>query len=754
MLLLDARSAVLDGISVFPDHADPLQWYYLPTAPHLTVLDETPMFQLIGFRGSRQGGLLSFDCNIGLDDGRISALKQKIRSQFDLDDDPRLAPVPLVDGTVHLIVMGTDSSAPAPAEGEPVPERPFVVTAMHNAKPSLYAENQASFSVLLDESGYALVRGTLDAAVLPVAVVYSLDYLALRPAYRVSLSIDWDRVQKHLDETFGTKAWIFSSDISTAVDELDESKAIDLRADTFVPEDTEGVIDRRDAALAQIKAMITTAFFEPSLPPWTPEKPSDWERALKAVGDLAVQQAVWATGGPAVANNPVTFSYKKTDYTRIDRKHLDVNFSERTTVRRSIYPQGHLASLFSAIATSPELLGRLVREVDADPAFFSKRKIQTLYRPNLGAPFIDSIDVRAEYGGVARNALLLPDTWSATFEWLSDLRDGVRQTEVDVSYDVRFSNVDSSERPARLSSKHQKATADIVSLVPEEELFTIRSVSILAERIPWTRFDSVEVHLRYRDEDNGIDERELFRLTEKSTGRVWPVLVLDRERTAYEVRTVMRAVDGNDVDSGWSISDEEQVSVRNPFRARTLGVLANVSWDEIRDVFVDVRYEDRANDVLIEDSLHLSKGTDPPTFVVDLRDPTRTGIEYTVTFSYVDGRVKQLPPSVTYEPRITVDPKKNVGHRVVEVLPPTDWTARGVERISLELRFEDFLENLNYAAQLELDSPDSRARFEFDYADVTRNRYEWRSTVLFENGLREVSRWTATADPILTPRLR
>ncbi len=758
MLLLDSRCAVLDGISVFPDHADPLQWYYLPTAPHLTVVDGTPMFQLVAFRGSRTGGLLSFDCNVGLEQARISALAQKIRSQFDLDGDPRLASVPLVDGTVHLIVMGTDSSAPPPPPGDggdagAATEQPFVVTAVHNAKPSLYNDNQASFSVLLDEPGYAVVRGTLDATILPVAVVYSLDYLALRPAYRVTLTIDWDRVQKHLDETFGTKAWIFSSDISKAVDELTESKAIDLQADTFVPEDTEGVIDRRDAALAQVKAMITTAFFEPSLPPWTPDKPEEWERALKAIGEFAAQQSALAAGGPAGAltSSPVSFSYKKTDYTRIDRKHLDVNFSERTTVRRSIYPQGHLASLFSQIADSPELLGRLVREVQ-DSDFFAKRRIQTLYRPNLGAPLIDSIDVRAEYGGVARNALLVPDSWTASFEWLSDVRDGVLQTDVDISYDVRFTNADTTERPAQLSSGHQLANADIVSLLPEQDLFTIRSVSLLTERIPWVRFDAVDVYLRHRDPEHQIDEQAYFRLTEKSPTAVWSMFVVGRDHTSYEVRSVLRSVAGSDVDNGWSISDEEQVTVRNPFRARTLSVLANVSWDLVRDVFVDVRYEDGANGILVEDTLHLSKGSEPPTFVVDLRDPTQTAIEYTVTFSYVDGRVKQLPPSVTYEPRIIVDPS-NLGHRVVQVLPPKDWTARAVQRISLELRFEDFLANLSYGAQLELDGPDARARFEFDYADVARNRYEWRATVLFQNGLRHGTDWTASADPLLVPRL-
>jgi hypothetical protein len=91
---------------------------------------------------------------------------------------------------------------------------------------------------------------------------------------------------------------------------------------------------------------------------------------------------------------------------------------------------------------------------------------------------------------------------------------------------------------------------------------------------------------------------------------------------------------------------------------------------------------------------------------------------------------------------------------VVEVLAPPQWKTRGVEKISLELRFEDFVANLSYAAKLELDGPDTRARFEFDYADVARNRYEWRSTVLFRNGLRQVTDWTASADPVLVPRLQ
>ena len=59
------------------------------------------------------------------------------------------------------------------------------------------------------------------------------------------------------------------------------------------------------------------------------------------------------------------FSYKKTHYTRIDQKRLDVDFSERTTIKRSIYPQGHLSGLFRVLGDGLDP-SQLVIEVNAD----------------------------------------------------------------------------------------------------------------------------------------------------------------------------------------------------------------------------------------------------------------------------------------------------------------------------------------------------------------------------------------------------
>ena len=59
----------------------------------------------------------------------------------------------------------------------------------HFANPALYGDNQAIFSVELDEEGVQLIENSLmHGELMPIGVVYSLDFLALRPAFSVELS--------------------------------------------------------------------------------------------------------------------------------------------------------------------------------------------------------------------------------------------------------------------------------------------------------------------------------------------------------------------------------------------------------------------------------------------------------------------------------------------------------------------------------------------------------------------------------------
>ncbi|HXM07661.1 MAG TPA: hypothetical protein VN936_09350, partial [Candidatus Acidoferrum sp.] len=117
MLYLNPPYFVINGISVFPDDTDPLQFYYLPMMPHLTMVTNAatgvaaPQLQLIEYEGSAgTGGFIDFDVNIGIDPAALSEVANQVERQLSLNSTPRLSPVVFVDGAVKLLMLGAETA--------------------------------------------------------------------------------------------------------------------------------------------------------------------------------------------------------------------------------------------------------------------------------------------------------------------------------------------------------------------------------------------------------------------------------------------------------------------------------------------------------------------------------------------------------------------------------------------------------------------------------------------------------------------
>jgi hypothetical protein len=762
MLLLDSKQREIDGITVFPDHADPMQYYYLPLMPHLTTVKdpaagnaEVPQFSLIRFRGrAGTGGFLNFDVNIGASEQQLDEIRRTIMNEERLRDLPRIAPVTTVSGTVKLLMLGKQSGddqaggTKASTTPAPVIEGPqFVLKMDHSATPSLYGNNQAAFSIRLDAAGVTVIEKSLDGEILPIAVVYSLNYLGLRPAYSVRLSIDWNRVQTHMDEKYGGGFLFTSVEIGNTVDKLVEDRVIVLEADTFVTEDDENksVTARRDAALNQVRSMITETFFTPTLPPMEPGKEEDWEKAVRAATSII---STIAAGPAAQANNKTLFSYSRNNAQRTDRKSLNVNFSERVTIQRSIHPQGHLAGMFRLLRDTPLPRERFITDVDLDDPWFEKRRLNVVSRADFDQDLIGSINLQAKYGTEPKNILLSKATPGGSFEWMSVIENDAMRRPVDLQYEVNFAGVDTTERPRKVTSAPFTSEVENLEIDPRE-LYAVSTVPIVAVNFPFEAYPMVEVHVRYQDEASGLDEKDVFQLTKEKQDAVWRMFILDTRKRDFSYRLVYRAADNKDVDTGWRTTDEEQVTVRDPFpRKRTLDVVANVDWNQVDQVFVDVRYEDKANDILEEASFNFNQGSTPQKFVVDVEDPELKQVFFKVTFLFKDGRMIEVPESVTMERRIVVRPDMK-GRRIVEVRPPADFAARNLKRTTAEVRYEDFAAGLSFNDSFVFEDASARGYFEFDYVDEARDRYEARSTFVFQNGLEQGTDWTASEAAVL-----
>lgn len=748
MLYLNPPYYMIEGVSLFPDHnnkpGQPQQYYYLPAAPHLTVLDgdngPIPQIQLIKGRG-RAGniGFLNFDVNLGIAEGTLNKVAEKLREMAGLDDLPLLAPVPVIDGSVRLLILGKQTGDPAtPVERAGLPQ--FVTKIDQFARPGLYGTNQAAFSVTLDQYGVTVMEQALRGEMSPIGIVYSLDYLALRPAYQVKVNVDWNRVQKHLEEHFKVDILVFSADIEKVVDELIESRVIEIDVDTFIPEgeDNTAVLGRRDRAVNDVRDMITEAFFKPSIDPVNPESGTGEgiARAIDRIHD--------ATRAPLRV-----FSYQKVDITRIDRKTLDVTMNERTTVKRSIYPQGHLAGLFSELEQAGDL-SRFIIPVDLDDPWFQRRKLNVISRGNFEEDAIGSINVRLGYNSQPQNVLLESSTARVELDWPSVIANNAMQRGIDYSYTVSFKGVDGTERPIEITSPVETTDVDNLEINPRE-LYSIVSVPVVALSFPWDRYPQVEAHLQYSDDANGIRMSDTLLLTKDRAEQVWKIFVRDPLKKQFQHKLIMRAADNRDIELPWTAVDDERVTIRDPRpNKRTLSVVPSLDFSAVDRAFVDLSYEDADNDVFAEQSFEFNAGdTASKTFSVALVDPARRAITFQATILLKNRITIEVPPSVTMDRRIIIRSDMR-GHRIVTVRPEqASFAERHLRAMKVDVRYVDEDAGLSFADIFSFTTPDMSGTFEYDYLDEQRVAIEYRVTYLYSNGLLRDTDWTPARGDVL-----
>jgi hypothetical protein len=768
---------VIRGVALFPDHQDQLQWYFMPSAPRLSLIPDAttnqprPALQLIKFRGDAgNGGFLNFDVNIGIDDGVLDDVKSELRSEFKLPPGAiKISPVPLVGGTVKLLILGQESPAPKPASGgsagsggssagagaapattQPVADNlpKFVTRISHEAHPSLYGDNQAAFSVALDQYGVTVLQQALAGNMAPIAVVYSLDYLGLRPAYTVHLNIDWDRVQKHMDEHFGVDTLFTSINIDNAVDELVENRAIVLEADTFVPEgeDDTSVISSRDRALNECRDMITDAFFTPSVDPVKPRS-DDWDKATRTAARVGT---IIATGGWAGVG---TFSYSKNNYKRVDKKILDVNMSERTTVQRSIYPQGHLTGLFQVLRDQHLNMSDFVTSVNLNDPWFQRRKVTVISRANFDGDSIGSLNVKLSYGSEPKNVILEKQNSRQDLSWLSQLKNGAMDLPVTYQYRVSFTGVDGTTRPIELDSASDVVTTENLEIEPRM-LYSIVPIPVAVSNpatFPWTRFPRIEVHCQYVDDANKIRQQDIHFLEKDKADKTWNLFVRNPD-LGFQYKLIYRAANNEDYETDWRVSTTREVMVKDPFPSkRTVLVAGPANWAALDQVFVDVAYEDKANQFTQEDSFQFSESDHAnKTFTVDLRDPAQRRVSFAVTFMGKNGDVFEIPRSYTLDNRILVRPDMR-GHRIVAIrAPKVNFAGKKVRQLDIALRYKDGDASLQYAGQASLKSSTDQGTFEFDYVDPQKSGYEYQLSVSFLNGMTQDFDWKpADGDDLL-----
>src|SRR5215467_2877393 len=112
MLLLGSKTFTIDGVTVFSDHADPNQFWYLPAPVALEKREDGDVqFSMIKYRpaevaaGVKGGGYLMFTAALPLDHSTETRLAAQISSVFPEVQNPRLSVVPVAARTEQCVSL-------------------------------------------------------------------------------------------------------------------------------------------------------------------------------------------------------------------------------------------------------------------------------------------------------------------------------------------------------------------------------------------------------------------------------------------------------------------------------------------------------------------------------------------------------------------------------------------------------------------------------------------------------------------------
>lgn len=273
MLLLSTRSITVDGVTVFPDHADPQQFWYLPAPVTLAKMPDSdePQFLLIMYApdvassGVKGIGFLNVTVALPLSDDTRAGITNQLRTQFGIDE-PHLAPVPFDEGTVQIVTLdmqgsgGTTNAAPPGA---------FVGVEkiLGAVSPELYGDNNALFALTLSEDGASILKAAFENGMAPVGAIYNLKFTGVRPALDVKITADLKRCYQSFSVGLEAQIYWVSAGIDATFEKLRQDGAIKVEVVSLSDDPDNKSAEER--ALSLFKDQILSQWFTPSLSPTT-----------------------------------------------------------------------------------------------------------------------------------------------------------------------------------------------------------------------------------------------------------------------------------------------------------------------------------------------------------------------------------------------------------------------------------------------------------------------------------------------------
>ena len=758
MLYLHPPYYSYEGVTLLGDFHNPRQFYCFPNRPHLAVDDGRPAIRFIVLKEAQDeldeneedvAGFLVFDTSLAWPQETLDKVARKLKEDLDLEDDPIIAPLPFKSGSVQLTFL--DRSTPLPPEPgeetarsdddeggtppeEPVAdmEQPWVPFLKSSGVPSLYGENRAIFSVMLNRKATKLLYGAFEGF-MPAGVLYNLNFVGMQRAFNVRVEADWERAYHFVQEQFKMDLFFYSHQTDDIIERLEEAKIVKIEASL------EGVGEESMEAefndvREQLQELVLKTFFEPTVNP-DKEEQSGFQETSDGIIESA--RKLRNLGFPNAG-------YMRREVDINDVKSISVDYTVSRAVERSIHPQAHLALFFEDFNIKRE---DIVTVVDGNDALWNTASFDAALNADFDGDGIHSVALDVQYTkvlNVGADVAVDPDAlWSFLFDPQVNRIKREAWYNPDIGnnffyrYTVFFKPGALPGRDNSLSSGWRRQDSQLVVLSPHE-LYEKRELEVQAVAgFPFDRYPQVWVHVAYEDVETGwkLEDSDLL-----SAGKPGFKFAFRRRADATPMVnyrfTYLRA-GGEEVEGAWLSTGSDLVLVDDPVPDRLkVRVLVAGDRSKIANLLVDLKYEDLEHGLLetgsiILDSSNISKVHE---WTVPLADPSKRRYSYNQTLIDTDGNVTFTDWQQSEKPTLTVGQVFVMQLEVQPELVGPPLPTNRVDAVKLRLRYQDEPHGVNLETERLFRTPGKSAPWQIQLKDAQARDYNYEVVYVMKNG--------------------
>lgn len=742
MLQLDATPMTIDGLTIFRDHADLQQFWYLPGPVVLArrPADGRSAFSFMKFKRapgstSRGGGFLTFEVSLRPDPETERRILARLSSVS--RGTPRLAAVPFDDGTVQCIALNTQGGGGTRATPNEAPGSfRAVETILGAVKPSLQADNTAAFSLELSVEGAILLEQAFKERTTPIGVIYDLKYSGMRPAFNVRITADFKQIFTHFSTAVDGQRGFMRAGIDAGFDRLTRNGAIKIEVLDFT-NSAENEI-RIKEALDFFKQQVLNTWFTPVLTPGTQAATPAQTASLEQVRALGAQlRPPQPPAPPPEAAQP-------------GQAPTDHGPSPTEGTGQGAAPPGLPAAPVTAEGAA-----------DASPTEGSGNPPAPIPAPGSGAA---AVAVRRT-GGTVRAVADTPNAAAAgegmvvAFR-LKTIRQDERRTAV-----FEYNRAQVEQRTYAPQGFIGLLTADLqrdrhfVEIDLDDAFYQTISIEAKAP-FQFTEIGLAEIHmaLDYGPSSDPINHRHHeFMFSPDDRGpKTHEFAVNLRKDRIYQVVSQFHF----DPASGWEgekfsyqippSMTEDRTLIANPNDA--LGFMEvrlephAIDFEIVEFIDVDLVYQDPSGWTR-EKSFRFTEETGPQTWKLRLSIPAVRGFTYKLTHRLKDGTTRESPMMTSRVPRVLVeDPFPGLLN--VTIFPMLEWEE--IRAAMLDVSYEDTANNYRRSHRIRLTPALNETSVRFSTVNPALKRYRHQLTIVRNDGTTERLPAIETEDDIIS----